>query len=465
MKYFLKRLKALVKYYADQLIKWRWIFLAIIGLSLLWVEIQEFLVLRILNQAFHYVEVVQYAILIVTTGLLVELFARLNRAHRRMSRLLDFKHRLSLDFVANENWDALLEKLAEVPSRIVSDVDEVYILVSNQISRKFDVMSHWVSDDCEFLSEPWDPTVLCEDCLRDDTGNKTSLHLCISNIKDRSSLVYSWKIVGVNIPTTVLKFRLKAGGKLYEYDDYEDFHNVSDEIIVALRASHDRKMLFEMQAAQVAMAERRHVFAYVHDQLGQNLGYMHLKLDQLGSAENYSDLKYVRAEVNQLRNVANESYEIVRDILKKLQPETIPHLTNLLHEHARSISRRASFELDFKVSGKPIQLSPEIQQVIFFVFSEMLHNVEQHAMAGKVKVEVIWHDCVLDISIKDNGVGFDVQSVRKDEHFGLDIMRERVAFLQGLLNITSSIDTGTIVSVSIPFKVTEIKTKETAVTV
>ncbi|MEO8357155.1 MAG: hypothetical protein ABI621_14690 [Chloroflexota bacterium] len=36
--------------------KWRWVILATIGLSLLWVEVQEFLVLRVLDQGFHYFE-------------------------------------------------------------------------------------------------------------------------------------------------------------------------------------------------------------------------------------------------------------------------------------------------------------------------------------------------------------------------------------------------------------------------
>ena len=198
------------------------------------------------------------------------------------------------------------------------------------------------------------------------------------------------------------------------------------------------------------MAERRMVSTYVHDQLGQNLGYMHMKLDQLGTSENVTDFKDLQKELNRLREVANESYEIVRDFLKKLQPETIPHLTNLLHEHSQTVSRRAKFALNFKSTGKPIHLAPDTQQIIFFTFREILSNVEKHASADKVDIHVIWNSACLDISVADNGKGFDPGTVQKNEHFGLEIMQERISNINGKLQVNSSRDTGTVVSMSIP---------------
>lgn len=203
------------------------------------------------------------------------------------------------------------------------------------------------------------------------------------------------------------------------------------------------------------MAERRMVSTYVHDQLGQNLGYMHMKLDQLGTSENMTDFKNIQKDLNRLREVANESYEIVRDILRKLQQETVPHLTNLLHEHSRTVSQRARFDLNFKSIGKPIHLAPDTQQIIFFTFREILSNVERHAAADKVDVLVIWNDAFLDISVADNGKGFDPGTVRKDEHFGLGIMQERISNIKGKLMVNSSTDSGTVVSISIPLSFTK----------
>lgn len=200
------------------------------------------------------------------------------------------------------------------------------------------------------------------------------------------------------------------------------------------------------------MAERRIVSSYVHDQLGQNLGYLHLKLDQLGANESAIQSKEVRKDLKHLQEVANESYEIVRDILKKIQPETIPHLTNLLREHAKTVSRRANFSLNFKSTGNPIHLANNVQQIIFFTFREILINVEKHAQASHIDVLVNWRDNFMDISVADNGKGFDPNSVQKDEHFGLDIMQERIAIIKGKIMIDSSVNSGTVVSISVPIE-------------
>jgi signal transduction histidine kinase len=182
------------------------------------------------------------------------------------------------------------------------------------------------------------------------------------------------------------------------------------------------------------------------------LGYIHLKLDQLNADPSLKKLPRVRADLERLREVANESYEIVRDILKKIQPETIPHLTNLLHEHAKTISRRAKFELEFKFLGKASYLPTHTQQMIFFAFREILSNIEKHANAHKVQILVTWNQHFLDISVADDGQGFEPGRIDTSEHFGLEIMRERIASINGQLSVNSSENTGTIVSISVPLE-------------
>lgn len=443
-----KKISLYVKPFAEKLEKWRWLILTLISFSLLWVEIQEFLVLRVLNQAFHYFEVFQYAVLLISTGLLIELFARSNRAHKQALKILEYKHRLSLEFTSNDDWESLLRKLTELPT-LIADVEETYLLVNNPAAGRFETVGHWVLEKRLPHAKKWDPAVLCKNCMDEIASNKPSFHLCQNEDDASACHIYSLGIPNQNFPTTILKFKLEANQKLLP-DEEEIFKNIGDEITVALQASQDRKRLSEMQSAEVAMAERRIVSSYVHDQLGQNLGYLHLKLDQLGNNESAMNLKEIKKELKHLQEVANESYEIVRDILKKFQPETIPHLTNLLREHARTVSRRAKFGLNFKAMGEPVHMATNTQQLIFFAFREILSNVEKHANATHVDVLVIWNNGFLEISVADNGKGFDADLVQHNEHFGLDIMQERIASVRGKLNINSSTESGTVVSVSIP---------------
>lgn len=445
-----------IKSLVEPLTKWRWAILALIGLSLLWVEILEFQEFQVFGEPFHYIEVFQYAVLLAATGILIELFARSNRAHKQAVKILEYKHRLSLELASDKDSESLIGKLTKLPARI-ANVEETYLLVNDPLSGKFERVGHWIANTQALHAGVWDPTLACARCQEKNVNERIIFNCCRSDEGFPSNRVYCLRLRGDDFPITILKFRLAPGLKLSE-DEEEVFENIGDEIIVAIRANRDRERLAEMQSAQVAMAERRAVSSFVHDQLGQNLGYLQLKLDQLGSDEKIRSMKNVWVEMQRLREIANESYEIVRDILRKIQPETSPHLTNLLQEHARSISRRANFALDFKSVGKPVPLTPSAQQLIFFTFREILSNVEKHANASKLDVLVVWNDGILDITVADDGGGFDTNAVPQDDHFGLTIMQERVANVGGKFLVTSSTDSGTVVSISVPLESIMVKT-------
>jgi signal transduction histidine kinase len=440
---FRNHLKRLVQWIE----RWRWLILSFIGVSLLWVEVQEFLVLRVLDQPFHYFEVFQYAVLLISTGTLIELYSRSNRAHKNTLKILEYKHALSMEFTAHEDWELLAARLTELPGRI-AEVDESYLLISNPISGKLEVASHWENNRRDFKTEIWDPAIPCQICPG-ITAEMKNLHLCIAGNQALPYLAYSLAIIDQGLIRAILKFKL-ARGRFLTIEEQDLFLHIVDEIALALRASQNRRRIAELQSAQIAMAERRMVSAYIHDQLGQNLGYLHLKLDQLGNHKSLGKSDDLRTELGQLQVVANESYEVVRNILKNLQPSTIPHLTNLLREHAKKISRRAGFSLNFRSAGRQVGLLPEAQQLILYIFYEILNNIEKHARADRVSVFMIWRKGCLDMTVTDNGIGFDIHGMRQDNHFGLKILHERLEKLAGCLAINSSTDTGTRVSISMP---------------
>jgi len=444
-----KNLQSFVIKYADQFERWRWVVLVGIGLGLFSAEVYEFFQLSFLNQPLHIGEVFLYAALLTCTGLFLELFVRLNHEQKRTAKILEYKHNLGLELTLTSDWDLLTTKLAQLPSRIV-EADESYLMVGNLISNKYETLSHWTDDHLAQPTEIWDPTIQCQRCAETTFENNARIHLCRNDNETFSYFAYSLSITEKTFPFIVLKFRLKPELELSS-DEEQIFLNISDEIALAIRSGQDHRRLAELQSAETAMAERRVVSAFVHDQLGQNLAYLHLKLDQLSSNDVTNSLE-ARKDLKKLREVANESYEIVRDILKKMQPETIPHLTNLIKEHATKISQTANFTLEFKSTGRPILLSSEARRAIFYAFQEIVSNVEKHSKANIVTVLVTWNDSYLDISVADNGIGFDPGMVNQDEHFGLEILQERIARLNGQLMINSSANSGTIISISVPVK-------------
>ena len=155
-----KPIRRRFRYHKKRLIpwaeKWRWALVAGVGLLLFLIEVYEFIELKFLNQPLHIGEVILYGILIVSTGLFLELFVRLNRDYKHMLTILAYKHNLSLEFALHDNWETFSSKLVELPHRI-TEVDEAHLLTGNPVTGKFDATSCWKNENGSPQGEAWDP--------------------------------------------------------------------------------------------------------------------------------------------------------------------------------------------------------------------------------------------------------------------------------------------------------------------
>jgi signal transduction histidine kinase len=217
-----------------------------------------------------------------------------------------------------------------------------------------------------------------------------------------------------------------------------------------LRVGQERRKYYEMTMSETAIAERRRVSRFIHDHLGHNLGYLHLKLDQLVSQKNLESHETIENDLEHLRSAAYESYEFVRGTLETLHRQTTPQLTNQLSEYAHKIARRADFKIEFMTTGKPVVLPIEVNQAIFYAFEEALSNIEKYARASKVDVCVEWGAEGVELRISDDGIGFDADKVNTDRHFGLGILRERMEKVFGQVTLNTSENSGTVVSIRVP---------------
>lgn len=434
-------LKALV----GRLEKWRWLLLALIGLSMLAVEIQEFRTLKVLNENFHFLEVFLFWVLLVSTGLLIEFFVRSSRAYRQAANLLAHKHRLSVELTHIVDSESMWEKLAEIPSGIVETID-CYLLLGNSLNGEYPVSVYWANPGDAAAPGAWNPAVRCQECLQ-ETGKP--FHLCRVEEDSVNSIAYKLELSGEDTPSAFLKFRVRPENKL-SAEEIEIFSSIRDEIMLAIRSSRDRRRLMETKSAEVAVAERRSISTIVHDHLGQNLGFLHLKLDQLSASEEIRKHKKIHNEIGHLREVAGKSYDIVRDILKVMRPSANPHLITLLQEHGRNVTRRAGMKFSLKTLGTPVSMEPAALETILIAFREMVGNAERHSRATMLEVVVDWNDGLLRISVADNGRGFDPASVPGQDHYGLQILQERAASLDGTITISSQPNSGTVALLTVP---------------
>jgi signal transduction histidine kinase len=198
-------------------------------------------------------------------------------------------------------------------------------------------------------------------------------------------------------------------------------------------------------------AEQQRIARDVHDTLGHSLVHLRLKLDHLLLEFNHVEKKALRGEVESLQEVVREAYGQMRDVLVALTPDDDSDLVARLQDFAGKIRPRVGYRLLVRSFGRPLRLPPHLHRHIFFIFREALTNIEKHARAGQVDVELCWQATCLEITITDDGVGFDTGMATDKDHFGLKNIRQRALEIGAQLEISSQPGRGARIVLSIPY--------------
>ena len=191
---------------------------------------------------------------------------------------------------------------------------------------------------------------------------------------------------------------------------------------------------------------------HLHDTLGDNLAFLHMKLDLLAEQNDYEGSGKLKTELQRVRDVADQAYAHLRGILDELHVGFSPDFGASLQECITLIESRAKFYVDFCSEGEPRQLPDHMQRQILYIVRELLRNVEKHARAKQVSLELVWSDTGLTIASANDGQGFDVVAAQKiNGHYGLKIVQEIIDELNGRLELSSSVDNGSQITLWIPF--------------
>ena len=190
----------------------------------------------------------------------------------------------------------------------------------------------------------------------------------------------------------------------------------------------------------------------LHDTVGQNISFLRMKLDYLAWVKTIKRAD-LQIEIQSMIKAANESYDLIRGTLAVLQSGSdSTDLFRLFSRYAEQIEERAKIKVDFSIEGEARSLSAKRMRQLFYIFREGLGNIEKHANATCASIKIVWNDEQLVFSVSDNGKGFDVSNVQYGSHFGLKFMHDRVELLNGSMNIQSGINTGTIITIQVPYE-------------
>lgn len=205
--------------------------------------------------------------------------------------------------------------------------------------------------------------------------------------------------------------------------------------------------------------ERRSLASDLHDEFGQALTLLQLDLESLQrmlDKDAREPLKILNKIIEQIQGLADK----VRNTTSRLRPDLLDHLGLIptLSWYIEDFRRRArDVEIDFQTAGFKKRLSPEAEIVIYRIFQEGLNNVTKHSRATKVDIKLTASHPRAIFLIQDNGCGFeqDEDGMPKNGRslgIGLLSMKERVASLDGSIQVKSVPGVGTAIRVELPME-------------
>jgi len=223
-----------------------------------------------------------------------------------------------------------------------------------------------------------------------------------------------------------------------------------------LRVAYDRLGQLHQKLEATKEEERRFLSRELHDELGQTLTALKLRL-QLGER--------APALTSTSANRSTEPIALVDDLISRVRKISVDLRPPLLDEVGLVSALRVYLESQAEISGLAIELQTEepgpgtptrlpsdLEIACFRVVQESITNALRHASARRLQVRVIRSATRVSLSVQDNGRGFDLgtlDAATANGHLGVLGMRERVRARGGRFKVTSVPGSGTTVEVEL----------------
>ena len=204
--------------------------------------------------------------------------------------------------------------------------------------------------------------------------------------------------------------------------------------------------------------ERRSLARELHDELGQYVTA--IKTFAVGianktkSSQDNPGLPDIEANARVIVSAANQIYDGMHNIVRKLRPgsldnlglaETLKDVVSVFQTQNPNISIHLQLKGDLQGLGETVSIN------LYRIVQESLNNALKYANATTIDIALsksIAGD--LQLNIKDNGIGMDVDAIDQTKHFGLLGMRERVQALHGSFSVNAASNQGTAIYINIP---------------
>ncbi|SFK91605.1 GAF domain-containing sensor histidine kinase [Geodermatophilus ruber] len=224
---------------------------------------------------------------------------------------------------------------------------------------------------------------------------------------------------------------------------------VADQTAVAV----ENARLLADGRRNAALLERQRLARDLHDSVSQALFSMtlHARTAQLAMAKlGLPDDGPLGRTVGQLRELTQGALAEMRALIFELRPGALAEegLLAAVTKQAAALGAREGLPITVTGPAERPQLPADVEEHLYRIVLEALHNVVKHARAGKAAVTVTADHDGLQILVEDDGAGFD-PTVDHPGHLGLGTMRDRAAAIGAELVLDSAPGRGTRVGIGL----------------
>ena len=199
--------------------------------------------------------------------------------------------------------------------------------------------------------------------------------------------------------------------------------------------------------------ERSRIARDLHDDINQQLASLSIALSSVKRRLQNGEAEGVAEEVSRLQQRIVDVTHVTRQLSHELHPGLLQHagLVAALRGHCAEFGAQHGIDVTFAAAG--INGVPaETALCLYRVTQEALRNIAAHAGARTARVALTPAGKSLELSIRDDGQGFDLAEARRQGGVGLVSLDERVRLIGGSLRIETQPQRGTELRVSVPLR-------------
>jgi PAS domain S-box-containing protein len=219
---------------------------------------------------------------------------------------------------------------------------------------------------------------------------------------------------------------------------------------VAKRTDDLRRLGADLEMAEDR--ERRRIARDLHDDIGQSLAAARLWLSALCTSDQ-EDVRKAACKADGLLDQANQA---TRSLAAQIAPTILYELGLLpaLEWLAQDIEHVFGLQVTVIDDGQPKPLTPDVRSILYRATRELLINAAKHAHADSAIVTTQCQGRRIIVRVTDEGLGFDMVELATTTRRGLGLLsvRERLAFIGGTFDLSSTPGEGTRAELSAPLE-------------